>query len=43
MEGRGTIMEPLHEAAARGYYEDVTLLLDRGANVNAADGCGLTP
>ena len=34
---------PLHNAAAQGNLETVTLLLERGAKVDARDGKGLTP
>jgi uncharacterized protein len=33
----------LHRAASRGHLQAVTLLLNRGAQVDAADGEGVTP
>src|SRR5579871_451340 len=35
--------QAIHEAAFRGYTQIVTLLLQRGANVNARNGSGHTP
>lgn len=42
-EGKAKGKTPLHYAVTYGREEVVALLLDRGAQVNAADATGLTP